>query len=139
MECGKKDLTTGFTVDKVTTSCFATHVDGVVVKGERVVTPNLADPGNPTIEYRLDGVVVPKPDLILDCPDCEHAMSVYVCNQDTGTGYNALTVCDADTGTLWVRWFGATASGPVAVTYWEDTGRACAPPTVVTQDFCIKP
>lgn len=53
--------------------------------------------------------------------------------------YEALTVCDTDTGTLWVRWFAIEGDSVRPITEWEDTERSCAEPVITSQDFCVKP
>ena len=57
----------------------------------------------------------------------------------TGPDYENLTVCDANTGTLWVQWVKIENDTLDVLQDWTDTGRSCEEPTEVVSDFCVKP
>ena len=64
---------------------------------------------------------------------------VFAADCCTGPDYEPLTVCDANTGTLWVQWVKIENDVITVLQDWTDTGRSCEAPTEVISDFCIKP
>ena len=57
----------------------------------------------------------------------------------TGPDYENMTVCDANTGTLWVQWVKIENDVITVLQDWTNTGRSCKEPTEVISEFCIKP
>lgn len=53
--------------------------------------------------------------------------------------YEALTVCDAETGTLWVQWHKILGDEITILEPWADTGRSCEDPIITTDAFCVQP
>ena len=56
----------------------------------------------------------------------------------SGPDYENMTVCDANTGTLWVQWVKIENDAMSVLQDWTDTGRSCESPTEVVSEFCIK-
>ena len=58
---------------------------------------------------------------------------------DAVGGYQTQLMCDPKTGTLWTRIFSINRDKEVVVLQdWTDSGRACAEPDIIVDEFCLE-
>lgn len=126
----KNDLTTGMVVTKKQTDCRMT-VDAAGCMQYVVVCtePNPANPAEPIVTYTINGVEVPRPDVLLPCLEPGTTKPVYVMGgkldlgaaisldvgalevlltqileeQRKDTPFNKTRYCNAVTGTWWEK------------------------------------